>query len=156
MSDFDPSQLKIDPHAKLCGNCHLAEKQQYESSPHAGAKKAKTPNCNTCHGPIQEMNITAKGNSFQMAWCLQCHRAPQKYLWKDESNPNQTPRQQVFNLYRKLQENGRNGMNSRELSLLKGDDPISLSGPDVEKGQQLVKDYGVKVQQLADCWVCHR
>lgn len=113
-------------------------------------------NCNTCHGPMQEMNITYKGNSFQMAWCLQCHRAPQNYLYKDQSNPNQTPRQQVFNLYWKLQENGREGMSPREQQLLKGDDPISLAKDDVAQGQQLVKQYGVKVQQLADCWVCHR
>jgi len=113
-------------------------------------------NCNTCHGAIQQMNITMKGNSFQMAWCLQCHRAPQNYLYKDEKNLSLTPRQQVFNLYWKFQEKGRGGLSSREQDLIDGDDPISLDKEDVEKGKKLISTYGVKVQQLADCWVCHR
>lgn len=113
-------------------------------------------NCNTCHGPVQEMNITHKGNSFQMQWCLQCHRAPQNYLYKDQSNPSLTPRQQVFNMYWKLQEHGRDSMTPREQELLKGQVPLSLAKDDVEEGQKLVKNLGVKVQQLADCWVCHR
>lgn len=113
-------------------------------------------NCNTCHGAVEEMNITMKGNSFQMAWCLQCHRAPQNYLYRDESNPQLTPRQQVFNVYWKLQEKGRDGLSPREQDLMDGADPISLKKEDVDKGRQLINEYGVKVQQLADCWVCHR
>lgn len=113
-------------------------------------------NCNTCHGAVQEMNITEKGNSFQMAWCLQCHRAPQNYLYKDPQNPQLTPRQQVFNLYWKLQEKGRDQLSPREQDLLEGTDPISLGKEDVAEGKKLLNTYGVKVQQLADCWVCHR
>ncbi len=113
-------------------------------------------NCNTCHGAIQEMNITEKGNSFQMAWCLQCHRAPQNYLYKDPQNPQLTPRQQVFNLYWKIQEKSRDQLSPREQDLAEGADPISLGKEDVEKGRQIINEYGVKVQQLSDCWVCHR
>ena len=125
---------------------------------------ARGINCNTCHGAIEQMNITTKGNSFQMAWCLQCHRAPQNYLYQDKSKPNESPRQKVFDLYWKIQENGLTGqieeggkgLSDRELTLASGDDPISLRTEDVEEGKKLINQYGVKVQQLADCWVCHR
>lgn len=115
-------------------------------------------NCNTCHGAMQQEPITQKGNSFQMAWCLQCHRAPQNYLYRDATNPDLTPRQQVFNLYWKLQEYGRSSghLTEREQDLLGGIDPISTKGEDVAEGKKLISEYGVKVQQLADCWVCHR
>ena len=40
--------------------------------------------CNLCHGPVQEMQLTYKGNAFQMRWCLECHRSPEKFLRTDE------------------------------------------------------------------------
>jgi hypothetical protein len=44
--------------------------------------------CTTCHGPIAEMPLTWKANTLQMGWCLECHRAPEKFV---------RPRNQVFN-----------------------------------------------------------
>ncbi|MBI5030837.1 MAG: cytochrome c3 family protein [Chloroflexi bacterium] len=43
--------------------------------------------CATCHGPIEQMPLTAKATSMQMEWCVECHRDPGKYL---------RPRDQVF------------------------------------------------------------
>jgi len=45
--------------------------------------------CNTCHGPIDRMPLMYQYASLQMEWCLDCHRAPEKYL---------RPRDQVFNM----------------------------------------------------------
>lgn len=45
--------------------------------------------CTTCHGPIDRMRLTWKENTLQMAWCLDCHRAPQRFL---------RPREEVFNV----------------------------------------------------------
>ena len=36
--------------------------------------------CETCHGRVDTMSTDVKANSFQMAWCLECHRSPAKYL----------------------------------------------------------------------------
>ena len=36
-------------------------------------------NCNNCHGPVQAMQMASKGRPFQMSWCLDCHRHPEKY-----------------------------------------------------------------------------
>jgi cytochrome c2 len=30
--------------------------------------------CQTCHGPIQEMEIVAQHSSLTMGWCIDCHR----------------------------------------------------------------------------------
>ena len=49
---------------------------------------AKGVGCTTCHGPIDRMPLTWRTAPLQMQWCLDCHRAPQKYL---------RPREQVFN-----------------------------------------------------------
>lgn len=114
-------------------------------------------NCNTCHGAVNNMHITWKGNSFQMAWCLQCHRAPERYLYKDPQNPNLTPRQQVFNVYWKLQEFGKAKLNDQEKQLVEGDygGAATWETHKIAEGKKLVNLYGVKTQQLADCSVCH-
>jgi Cytochrome c7 and related cytochrome c len=36
--------------------------------------------CETCHGRIDEQALTWQQPSLQMRWCLDCHRAPEKYL----------------------------------------------------------------------------
>jgi hypothetical protein len=45
--------------------------------------------CATCHGRIDQMPLTYQAASLLMEWCLDCHRAPEKYL---------RPRDQVFNM----------------------------------------------------------
>ena len=60
--------------SKLCGNCHLAEKQQYETSPHGlvyrNAKKVRTANCNTCHG-----HHALRPWAALVETCQRCHTA---------------------------------------------------------------------------------
>ncbi len=116
---------------------------------------ARGLNCNTCHGPINNMHITMKGNAFQMVWCLQCHRAPERYLYSDKTRPDLSPRSQVFNLYWKLQRDGLGKLTEREQQVLTGNDYSSDKAEDKEAGQEFIKKYGVRVQQLADCAVCH-
>lgn len=36
--------------------------------------------CNTCHGPVDKMPLMYNYASLQMEWCLNCHRAPERYL----------------------------------------------------------------------------
>lgn len=116
---------------------------------------ARGLNCNTCHGPVQHMHITYKGNPFQMQWCLECHRAPDRYIYKDETRPDLSPRQQVFNLYWKYQKTGMKGLTYREQELMEGTFQGTNDQAERAKGKELVKYYGIKVQQLADCSVCH-
>jgi hypothetical protein len=48
---------------------------------------AKGVGCETCHGRVDKMALTARARPLSMQWCLDCHRAPQKYL---------RPREQEF------------------------------------------------------------
>lgn len=117
---------------------------------------ARGVSCNNCHGPVQKMQITWKGQPLQMVWCLACHREPQKFLYKDPQFPNLTPSQQVFNLYAKLQRDpDMKSMTPKELGLLKGEtEPNDARG--IQEGKALVEQLGVKTKQLADCSICHR
>ncbi|HEV2912780.1 MAG TPA: cytochrome c3 family protein [Pyrinomonadaceae bacterium] len=45
--------------------------------------------CSTCHGKVDEMPIMYQASSLQMEWCLECHRAPERFV---------RPREQVFNM----------------------------------------------------------
>lgn len=45
--------------------------------------------CVTCHGRVDTMPLIRKVNTLHMAWCLDCHRAPERYL---------RPREKVFDL----------------------------------------------------------
>jgi hypothetical protein len=45
--------------------------------------------CVTCHGPVDKMPLMYQAQPLLMEWCLDCHRAPEKYL---------RPRDQVFNV----------------------------------------------------------
>jgi hypothetical protein len=48
---------------------------------------AKGVGCVSCHGRVDQMALTARTQSLSMKWCLDCHRAPEKFL---------RPRDKVF------------------------------------------------------------
>jgi hypothetical protein len=36
--------------------------------------------CETCHGRVDQMPLVAKAETLQMDWCLECHRAPERFI----------------------------------------------------------------------------
>ncbi len=50
---------------------------------------SKGVGCNDCHGPVDRMPLMYAANTLQMEFCLNCHRAPEKFL---------RPRSEVFNM----------------------------------------------------------
>ncbi|HTO95051.1 MAG TPA: cytochrome c3 family protein [Bacteroidota bacterium] len=50
---------------------------------------AKGVGCVTCHGRVDQMPLTWRAHTLFMSWCLDCHRAPEKYL---------RPREEVLNM----------------------------------------------------------
>jgi len=36
--------------------------------------------CETCHGRIDQMPLTAQARTLQMEWCLNCHRNPEQFV----------------------------------------------------------------------------
>jgi len=110
--------------------------------------------CNQCHGPVQNMPITYKGETLFMTWCLGCHREPERFLYKDKEAAAKglTPRQQVFNLYLKYQSGA--PLTPKERSLLEGVgyDPTEK---EIEEGNALVKELKINKAHLDDCTICH-
>jgi Cytochrome c7 and related cytochrome c len=50
---------------------------------------SKGVGCSTCHGRVDQMPLTYQDASLQMEWCLDCHRAPERYV---------RPRELVFRM----------------------------------------------------------
>jgi hypothetical protein len=93
--------------------------------------------CNICHGPVDRMPLMFNNESLEMEWCLECHRAPQKYL---------RPRDQVFN------------MRYEEPSSLK---PVTLDGQQytdqLSLGTALAQKYKLRTTaDIMSCSTCHR
>lgn len=114
---------------------------------------AKGVNCNQCHGPVQEMQITYKGKPFAMSWCLECHRAPEKFIYADPERKDLSPREQVFELYKKIQDDTE--LTARERDIAAGNMGMR-TGAEVLDEKQLEELYKLKKKQLEDCWTCHR
>src|SRR5437868_6151667 len=93
--------------------------------------------CNTCHGPVDRMPLMFNWASLQMEWCLECHRAPEKYL---------RPRDQVFNMRYEVPSSAK---------------PLALNGKIYEDqlslGKDLVHEYKLRtVTDITSCSTCHR
>jgi hypothetical protein len=52
--------------------------------------------CQTCHGQVDKMPLMWRTNTLFMSWCLDCHRAPEKYI---------RPKEEVFSMTYEQPEN---------------------------------------------------
>jgi hypothetical protein len=93
--------------------------------------------CATCHGNVDKMPLMYQAAPLLMEWCLDCHRAPEKYL---------RPREQVFT------------MGYQPAS---GSTPVEYAGEtftnQLALGLRLKQDYNISgVTHMTSCSVCHR
>jgi hypothetical protein len=98
---------------------------------------SKGVGCNTCHGAVDQMPLMYNYASLQMEWCLDCHRAPEKYL---------RPREQVFNM---------------RYEAPSGSKPLTVEGKQyndqLSLGRELVQKYKLRsVADITSCSTCHR
>src|SRR5579862_6294339 len=95
--------------------------------------------CATCHGPVDKMPLMYQYNSLQMEWCLDCHRAPEKYL---------RPKSEVFNMaYRVPTE-------ENPVAAVPGGE---LFKEQTELGLELKRLYKISdPTHMTTCSVCHR
>ncbi len=97
--------------------------------------------CNTCHGPVDQMPLTYQYASLQMEFCLDCHRASEKYL---------RPREQVFNMRYEPPVSDPLGKNEVVFGGKAYTDQIAL-------GNALKEAYKVRsVNDITSCNTCHR
>ena len=102
--------------------------------------------CNSCHGPVNKMPLMFAQESLQMEWCLNCHRAPEKYLrpHKVEGKPSED---QVFNM---------------DYQQPSSQNPVVLEGgkkftDQIALGTYLKDVYHVRsVSDITSCNTCHR
>jgi hypothetical protein len=45
--------------------------------------------CETCHGRVDQMPLVRQEARLQMAWCLECHRHPERHI---------RPKEEVFTM----------------------------------------------------------
>lgn len=93
--------------------------------------------CNTCHGPVDRMPLMYNNASLRMEWCLNCHRAPDKYL---------RPRDQVFNM---------------RYEPPSASEPLTLDGQEFTDqrtlGKYLIQKHNLRtVADITSCSTCHR
>ena len=112
-SSVEQSSFAGIPPTKTCMNCHASIfanspflqpiRESYESGSAIRWNRVhdlpdfvffdhsihvhKGVGCTTCHGPVERMPLMAQAESLQMEWCLDCHRAPERYV---------RPREAVF------------------------------------------------------------
>lgn len=84
--------------------------------------------CASCHGRIDKMDVVRQESNLSMAWCLECHRAPEKHL---------RPLDQITNM---------------------NWDPFAATGKtQIQLGQELKKQYGIQnTDAMTSCSTCHR
>ena len=83
--------------------------------------------CVTCHGQVDDMPLTWREHPLFMKWCVECHRAPEKFI---------RPPDEVTNMDWEWPE----GMSQAV------DGPRLVTEAGIEESNH----------QLTDCWICHR
>lgn len=145
------------PPTEVCMNCHkgifpdsprldVVRKSYNEGTPIRWVKVHNLPQyayfnhsahvtagvgCAECHGQVQQMDVVRTVKNLSMSWCLECHRAPEKYL---------RPREEVTHMTWRAPRSGRPGDGS----------PAAR----IELGKELAKKYHVNAN--TDCVTCHR
>jgi hypothetical protein len=142
------------PPTKTCLNCHASIKSEskllepmrvsyQEGTPLRWIKVHDLPDfvyfnhsahlnkgvaCVTCHGQIDQMEEVEQAKPLSMAWCLECHRSPERHL---------RPRDQVTNM-------------SWDAMAATGKSQSDL-------GTALAAEYHVQSPQfMSSCTTCHR
>src|SRR5881227_406856 len=88
--------------------------------------------CSTCHGRVDQMPIVYQYSSLQMEWCLECHRAPERFI---------RPREQVFNMEWQAENAAAENKTAAQLA----------------RGLALLSEYHVRHKAiLQSCSTCHR
>ena len=83
--------------------------------------------CSTCHGRVDEMPIIYQASSLQMEWCLECHRAPERFV---------RPKEHVFDMAYRPENKGEIQLN---------------------EGKQLIQQFHIQGKEvLTSCSTCHR
>jgi len=103
----------------------------YVEFPHSVHLKAGV-SCYSCHGRVDQLEVVRQETSLAMAWCLECHRNPEKYI-VDASDTDPTK--------------------FRITDLAKVAAALKSRASDEAAGMQLVQERQIEAPQ--HCGACH-
>jgi hypothetical protein len=104
--------------------------------------------CNTCHGPVDQMPLMYQQESLQMAWCLECHRAPEKNL---------RPRDQVFNMrYQPPSAGSPVPVDSKNFMDQESLGAYLAKAYKLRTGKLMTSDGQQSISDITSCSTCHR
>jgi len=87
--------------------------------------------CQSCHGDVDQMEVVYQAEPHSMGWCLECHRAPEKFL---------RPLEEVYNFKYDPE------------TYLSNNPQLGIKTTD-ELGDKLKKQFQVKPSEA--CTTCH-
>jgi len=83
--------------------------------------------CSTCHGRVDQMPIAYQASTLQMEWCLECHRAPERFV---------RPKDKIFDMTWR---------------------PENTTKTEIADGKTWVHQYRIQGPNvLTSCSTCHR
>jgi len=83
--------------------------------------------CSTCHGRVDQMPIAYQASTLQMEWCLECHRAPERFV---------RPKDKIFDMEWR---------------------PENTTKTEIADAKRWVTDYRIQGPNvLTSCSTCHR
>jgi hypothetical protein len=95
--------------------------------------------CFSCHGRVDQMDVVYQAEPLNMAWCLECHRAPERFL---------RPKDQVTSMTYHLAQ-GPNDLNVKPGQ--------TIEEAQLEVGRRLRVEYGIRdIRYMEACSTCHR
>jgi hypothetical protein len=116
---------------------------------------AKGVGCQSCHGNVDEMNLTFQSKTLLMEWCISCHRNPEANL---------RPKSEAFSMTWAPNSGGK--WIANDFPVVKDEHghekPNPLIGQDRPTNQRdlgllLKKEYSVRDPvTLTSCSMCHR
>jgi hypothetical protein len=109
--------------------------------------------CESCHGHVDKMPLMYQANSLQMEWCLDCHRAPDKFLRPKYVAGN--PNNQVFNMTYEQP----TVSNPVLVDFGKGPEKFTQqrNAEGTGLGQRLIKENHIRTpREITSCSTCHR
>jgi hypothetical protein len=96
---------------------------------------AKGVGCVSCHGRLDQMNLTMQSSTLLMEWCIACHRVPEKNL---------RPQSEVYNMRWTADQQGVNPATGKPYTQL-------------ELGLELKEKHKVRdAVTMTNCSMCHR
>jgi hypothetical protein len=84
-SGWDPKVKKYTGEPKAIEWTRIHNLPDYVYFNHSQHTRAGKVQCQTCHGPIQEMNEVKQYADLSMGWCINCHRESKVNFYKPET-----------------------------------------------------------------------